>query len=111
MRGLARDEVSRIREIEARLSSLRIGERSAVEEAISAVRELIGADNAIFYSLAETDAGWSIDRWHHVRGESNATFAANLDVSLRAIELHVTALLGYAGVDSRAALVAAVLLS
>lgn len=65
MGGLARNEVRRIGEIEARLRTLHVGERSAVEELLPAVRELIGADNAIFYSLAEHEAGWHIARWHH----------------------------------------------
>lgn len=45
-----------------------------------------------------------------VRGLSNAGIAAELSLSIRATELHVTALLDRAGVDNRAALVAAVLL-
>jgi len=45
-----------------------------------------------------------------VRGLSNAAIAAELLLSIRATELHVTALLDRAGVDNRAALVAAVLL-
>lgn len=45
-----------------------------------------------------------------VRGLSNAAIAAELSLSIRATELHVTALLDRAGVDNRAALVAAVLL-
>lgn len=42
-----------------------------------------------------------------VRGLPNATIAAELGVSQRAIELHITALFDRAGVDGRAALVAA----
>lgn len=42
-----------------------------------------------------------------VRGASNATIACDLGVSVRAVELHVTALLDRAGVDNRTALVAA----
>lgn len=46
-----------------------------------------------------------------VEGHANATIAAVSNTSERAVELHVTALLDHAGVDSRAALVARVLLS
>jgi DNA-binding CsgD family transcriptional regulator len=45
-----------------------------------------------------------------VRGLSNAAIAADLSISIRATELHVTALLDRAGVDNRAALVATILL-
>lgn len=45
-----------------------------------------------------------------VHGEANGQIAAALEISPRAVELHVTALLDLAGVDSRAALVARVLL-
>lgn len=44
-----------------------------------------------------------------VGGESNAAIAARLAVSVRAVELHVTALLAVAQVDNRVSLVAAVL--
>ena len=44
-----------------------------------------------------------------VRGTANATIAAELGISARAVELHVTALFDRAGVNGRAALVAAVL--
>ena len=46
-----------------------------------------------------------------VRGESNAVIAAELGIGERAVELHVTALLDRAAVDSRAALVSLVLLA
>ena len=46
---------------------------------------------------------------HVARGLANATIAALLGVSERAIEHHVTALLQRAGVTNRAGLVAAVL--
>ncbi|MDB4960827.1 MAG: Transcriptional regulator, LuxR family [Myxococcales bacterium] len=46
-----------------------------------------------------------------VRGMANASIAATLSTGSRAIELHVTALLDRAGLDSRAALVARVLTS
>ncbi len=45
-----------------------------------------------------------------VRGLANVTIAAELKVSVRAVEQHVTHLLDRAGLDSRAALVAQVLL-
>lgn len=45
-----------------------------------------------------------------VRGLANVTIAAELKVTVRAVEQHVTHLLDRAGVDSRAALVARVLL-
>ena len=48
---------------------------------------------------------------HVVRGESNAVIAEHLGIGERAVELHVTALLDRAAVDSRAALVSLVLLS
>ncbi|MGE5181252.1 MAG: LuxR C-terminal-related transcriptional regulator, partial [Acidobacteriota bacterium] len=44
-----------------------------------------------------------------VRGDPTTTIAANLGVSERAIELHITALFDRAGVASRAALVSLVL--
>lgn len=47
---------------------------------------------------------------HVVNGTPNTTIAALLRVSVRAVELHVTKLLERAGVESRAALVARVLL-
>jgi DNA-binding NarL/FixJ family response regulator len=47
---------------------------------------------------------------HVVNGTPNTTIATMLRVSVRAVELHVTKLLDRAGVDSRAALVAHVLL-
>lgn len=47
---------------------------------------------------------------HVVNGTPNITIAAHLRVSLRAVELHVTKLLERADVESRAALVARVLL-
>lgn len=46
-----------------------------------------------------------------VRGHANATIAADLSISERAVELHITALFDKVGVESRSALVAAVLLS
>jgi DNA-binding CsgD family transcriptional regulator len=46
-----------------------------------------------------------------VRGMANTSIAATLSTGARAVELHVTALLDRAGVDSRAALVARVLLA
>jgi DNA-binding CsgD family transcriptional regulator len=46
-----------------------------------------------------------------VEGHANATIAALANTSERAVELHVTALLDRAGVDSRAALVSRVLLA
>jgi DNA-binding CsgD family transcriptional regulator len=55
----------RVDDINARLNTLRIGERSVVEELIPAVRELLDADNAIFYTLAEQEQAWRVDRWHH----------------------------------------------
>jgi len=66
MSRLTRADVSRIGEIKARLGTLRIGEGSAVAELMPAVRELLDADNAIFYSLAEQhDDSWRLDRWYH----------------------------------------------
>jgi DNA-binding NarL/FixJ family response regulator len=46
-----------------------------------------------------------------IRGQSNAAIAADLDVSERAVELHITALFDKINVDGRAAMVAAVLLT
>lgn len=65
MRKLSRAELDRVDEITARLDTLHVGERSVVAELVPAVRSLLGADNAIFYSLAERSHGWSVDRWHH----------------------------------------------
>lgn len=47
---------------------------------------------------------------HIVHGHANATIAALLEISVRAVELHVTALFDRAGADGRGALVARVLL-
>jgi len=47
---------------------------------------------------------------HVLRGCANSTIAAELKTSVRTIELHVSGLFARIGVDSRAALVAAVLL-
>lgn len=69
-------------------------------------------------TAAVADAG---DRWELTqrqravlagvaRGLANVTIAAELKVSVRAVEQHVTHILDRAGVDSRAALVAKVLL-
>ena len=44
-----------------------------------------------------------------VRGMTNATIAAELGVSERAVEMHVTSIFDRAGVENRAALVALVL--
>jgi DNA-binding CsgD family transcriptional regulator len=65
MSRLSRLERTRIAEITARLDAVRIGAASAVAEVLPAVRELLDADNAIFYSLAEQDNRWHVDRWHH----------------------------------------------
>ena len=46
-----------------------------------------------------------------VRGDASATIAAELAISDRAVELHVTAMFGRAGVTSRAELAAAALLA
>ncbi len=46
-----------------------------------------------------------------MRGDANATIAAELSITRRAVELHVTALFERAGVGSRAELVAAALLA
>ena len=48
---------------------------------------------------------------HVVAGRPNASIAATLGVSQRAVELHVTAILDRAGVENRAALVASVLVA
>ncbi|NVB78921.1 MAG: helix-turn-helix transcriptional regulator [Kofleriaceae bacterium] len=69
-------------------------------------------------AAAVADAGdrWELTRRQRavlagvVRGLANVTIAAELKVSVRAVEQHVTHILDRAGVDSRAALVAKVLL-
>lgn len=72
-------------------------------------------DARLAAALATAGGRWSLTPRqrtvlaHVARGDTNATIAAHLGVSTRAVELHVTALLARAGVDSRAALVAAVL--
>jgi len=64
MGRLTRTEMNRVAEIQARLATVQIGERSAVADVMPALRELLDADNAIFYSLREGDDGWRLDRWH-----------------------------------------------
>jgi DNA-binding CsgD family transcriptional regulator len=73
-------------------------------------------DARIEASLARATERWQLTRQqrnvlsHVVRGHANATIAAALQVTVRAVELHVSTLLDRVGVDSRAALVASVLL-
>lgn len=66
-------------------------------------------------AVAAAAARWQLTRRqrevlaHLARGAATATIAAHLQVSTRAVELHVTALLERAQVENRAALVARVL--
>ncbi|MDQ3365000.1 MAG: helix-turn-helix transcriptional regulator [Myxococcota bacterium] len=75
------------------------------------------ADARISSSIASATRRWSLTPRqrdvldHVVRGQATATIAAWLGISVRAVELHVTAMFDRVGVDSRAALVAAVLLA
>ncbi len=65
--------------------------------------------------VAEAAARWSLTARQRqvlglvVRGHATGTIAATLGISERAVEQHVTSLFDRAGVDTRAALVAAVL--
>lgn len=72
------------------------------------------ADARLASAIARATARWSLTARQRevlellVRGTANATIAAELAIAERTVELHVTALFDRAGVDSRAALVAAV---
>lgn len=72
------------------------------------------ADARLASAIARATARWSLTARQRevlelvVRGTANATIAAELGIAERTVELHVTALFDRAGVDSRAALVAAV---
>lgn len=72
------------------------------------------ADARLASAIAGAAARWSLTARQRevlellVRGTANATIAAELGIAERTVELHVTALFDRAGVDSRAALVAAV---
>lgn len=74
------------------------------------------ADESVAAAIERAVERWELTRRQRevlelvVGGMANVTIAAELGVSVRAIELHVTSLLDCAGVDSRAALVAQVLL-
>lgn len=73
------------------------------------------ADAQASNAVARAAARWSLTTRRTsvleqvVRGVATATIAAELGISLRAVELHVTGLFERAGVASRSALVAAVL--
>ncbi|MBA3540107.1 MAG: helix-turn-helix transcriptional regulator [Deltaproteobacteria bacterium] len=73
-------------------------------------------DERIACAVITATARWRLTPRQHtvleliVRGVANTTIAAHLGVSARAVELHVTALFDRVGVDSRAALVSAVLM-
>ncbi|HSN24871.1 MAG TPA: LuxR C-terminal-related transcriptional regulator [Kofleriaceae bacterium] len=75
------------------------------------------ADHRATSAIARTAARLKLTRRQRevlarvVVGESNATIAAALEISERAVEQHITALFDRAAVDSRAALVTYVLLS
>lgn len=75
------------------------------------------ADESVVAAVTRASERWELTRRqrevleHVINGAANVTIAAELQVSVRAIELHVTSLLDRAGVDSRSALVAQVLLA
>lgn len=75
------------------------------------------AECVLATALARAEKRWQLTRRQAevlakiVRGLTNETIAADLEVSARAIELHISALFVRAGVASRAALVSATLLS
>ena len=87
-----------------------------MHDAWLAIARVASADARIALALSRARERWTLSTRQYVvlerilRGESTATIAANLDISSRAVELHVTALLERADVESRAALIAAVLL-
>ena len=80
-----------------------------------AIARADSTDARLASAVAKAAARWSLTPRQRevlegiVRGTANATIAAELGISARAVELHVTALFDRAGVSSRAALVAAVL--
>lgn len=82
-----------------------------------AVLRATSPDERIRASVAKAAARWGLSRRqaevldHVVRGHASATIAAILGISVRAVEVHVTALLARADVENRAALVAKVLLT
>jgi DNA-binding CsgD family transcriptional regulator len=93
-----------------------VGERGAPAGWI-AVLEPASADARVAASVAAAASRWRLTRrqtevlGHVVDGRANAHIAATLGVSRRAVELQVTAIFQRAGVENRAALVAAALAS
>jgi DNA-binding CsgD family transcriptional regulator len=64
MRSLDRREAARVAEMSAELDTVRIGARSAVDDIVSPVRELLDVDNAAIYAFADATVGLSYERWH-----------------------------------------------
>ncbi len=88
---------------------------TATPDVFLAILRSGSSDARIASSVATVAARWSLTARQRevlelvVRGVATATIAGNLRISTRAVELHLTRLFDRAGVDHRAALVAAVL--
>ena len=92
---------------------MEVGERGARASRLAVLANV--ADTRIASSLAAVARRWGLTPRQRdvlaglVGGESNKAIAARLAIGVRAVELHVTALLARADVESRSALVTAVL--